>query len=101
MFKKEITSKYCIEVCGWVEVIPENFEIISFIDMYSNLFQHERRIDLKNLNQCFELAGIEPTDENIHKIILYYNIANNQIIKNKKEEQAKHGTNFKTNFRSR
>ena len=65
-------SPDCIK-CGWVKVIPKNFEVMSVIDRYINSFLIMGSINFQAIESVLQIENIDVNNTNIQKILIYIN----------------------------
>jgi len=68
--------------CGFVTIIPENYEVVSVIYEYILvMIDGNGSIKLDGIKDALELSGVDVTPGNINKIMLYLT----QMLKSSRE----------------
>ena len=61
----------CIK-CGWVPILPENYEVMEILLKYSSVMVDGMgAVNIQAVNQVLEWEGIEPKESIIQKILVY------------------------------
>ena len=76
----------CVK-CGFVIVIPENYEVVEIIDTYNSCFiDGMGGINPEGIDNVLEWTRTEKSETNIQKILIY-----TLVSKKKQSEAIKHG----------
>ena len=75
------------EKCGWVPIIPENFEVMELLTRYTNvMIDGMGGVNVRSIDTILKWEGVEPSDIIIQKILMYLFVS----LKTRSEE-TKHG----------
>ena len=85
----------CVK-CGFVIVIPENYEIVEIIDRYQNCFVDGMGgLNPTGIDKVLEWEDVERSVVNVQKILIYI------IVSMKKQrEESDHGTQNRASIRN-
>lgn len=61
--------------CGFVLPIPGNYDIIEVINIYGHCMTHDNHIQIKDVEYYLNLFGVETTERNIYKVVVYLTTA--------------------------
>ena len=65
----------CIK-CGWVELLPENFEAMELINRYANSYvDMNGNVDLKSVLATIEIENISDRYTTLQKVLLFMKTA--------------------------
>lgn len=74
--------------CGFIEVIPENWEVVDILFQFQNTFiDGMGGINIGNIKYVIDLVGVEDEDIILRKILIYLSAA-----LAKRNEDLKDGT---------
>ena len=73
--------------CGWVQIIPENYEIVEFVTTYTHcLVDGYGGINISAIVEMFNITEIEATESNMLKVTTYL-----KNLLTKRSEETKDG----------
>lgn len=86
----------CVK-CGWVPVIPENFEVIELISKYANLMVDGMgAMSAQGIDKVLEWENLEYREDLIQKLIIYLTVS-----LKKRNEDITHGSTTDARIRSK